>query len=271
MSRERMRVVVAFLVLAGCADDRETFFVRQVQAPADDCTITPERNATFMTGGTADVMFLDGAGNPPDFELNPLIENQMVARADADFLRTESNGVQVDGAIVNIYSTEDRDTPPEETDPVLRFFSYASSYVEPTNVGVSSFVAIPSEYLRTRYEELCGIPTDASSREAQEDFDPSQALVLVGVKVQGLTNGGVAVETPEFFFPVDLCCGCLVACTAEADDPDQPGGDCCVSSAPTEGACNPGQDVGVDCRFCRDAASPLLNLMCHCGFTGLCP
>jgi hypothetical protein len=273
MSTKRMKVLVLLLLAgAGCADDRSTFFVRQVQAPKDDCTVSADRSALFLTGGTLDVMFVDGSGNPPDFQLTPLMENQMVARADDQFLRPESNGIQVDGAVVNIYETDNPDIPPEETDPVLTFFSYASSYIDPQSTGVTGFTVIPSEYSRTRYGELCGMPVDTTfSSFDPNDYDPRRALVLVGVSVQGLTSGGLAEETPEFYFPIDLCCGCLLSCAADADNPDNPGPDCCQSTAPADLPCNAGQDQGVDCRLCRDSASPLLNSQCHCGFFGSCP
>jgi hypothetical protein len=104
-----------------------------------------------------------------------------------------------------------------------------------------------------------------------DDYDPRRSLVLVGVIVQGLTSGGISVETPEFLFPVEMCCGCLLSCPVDADDTDVPGPDCCDTTEPESELCNGGQDSAVDCRFCKGSlSSPLLFELCSCG-QPVCP
>ena len=259
----RLWMVTMALILAGCAENRETLFVRQVQVPQDDCTIPPNPDSTYRTGGVLDVLY-EG-----EYVLTPLLENQMIARADHESLRVESNGIQVDGAIVRLYETDDPSLPPEETAPALEFFSYASSYVEPENRVPTAFTAIPPEYTLSVYQDLCGLPPGGNPAQ----WDPQTDLVLIGVTVQGITNGGLAVESPEFYFPVTLCCGCRVLCSADADNPDNPGVDCCSSDEVTSPPCNRGQDQYVDCRLTRSGAGDLLSIMSRCGgpAPGGCP
>lgn len=255
-----MKLLVAFALMfvagCSCADNRETLFVRQIQAFDEECVVTPDPGSVFHTGGLLDVAFQGS------YTLTPIIDNQMVARQSRESVRAESNGVQIDGAIIRLYETSDPNLPPEETAPVLEFFSYASSYIEPESVGASIFVAIPPEYTARRYEDLCGF---APGGNPVGNFSPSTDLVLVGATVQGLTNGGLSVESPEFFFPVSLCCGCLLTCPAEADDPDVDGpGNCDSTDEVTTIPCALGQDDDVDCRLARGTNDGLLTVLSLC-------
>lgn len=244
------------VVFVGCADNRETLFVRQVNAFDEECIVKPDPGAIFHTGGTLDVAYLGS------YVLTPVMENQMVARENRDAVRVESNGIQIDGAIVRLYETDPAsDLPPEETEPVLEFFSYASSYIEPAAFGASIFTAIPPEYTRDRYADLCGF---APGQYSPGDYDPSTDLVLIGATVQGTTNGGIAVESPEFYFPVDLCCGCLLSCSAEADDPDILGPDCASTDELTKNTCVLGQDEAMDCRLTKGSGDEFLFLASQC-------
>lgn len=242
------------VVFAGCADNRETLFVRQVNAFDEDCTVTPDPGALFHTGGTLDVAYRGS------YVLTPIMENQMVARENRDSVRVESNGIQIDGAIIRLYETSDPSLPPEETEPVLEFFSYASSYIEPESVGASIFTAIPPEYTDRRYEDLCGF----APGEFSGNYSPATDLVLVGATVQGTTNGGLAVESPEFYFPVDLCCGCLIACTPEADNPDNDVPDCASTDELSTNICVLGQDSPMDCRLTRSSGDLFLRAASQC-------
>lgn len=248
------QLIALAVVFAGCADNRETLFVRQVNAFDEECIVKPDPAATFHTGGLLDVAYR-GA-----YVLTPIMENQMIARENRDALRVESNGIQVDGAIVRLYETNDPSLPPEETAPVLEFFSYASSYIEPEQIGASIFTAIPPEYTESRYGEICGFEP---GNYGPGDYNPSTDLVLIGATIQGTTNGGLAVESPEFYFPVDLCCGCLIACTAEADDPDLPGF-CDSADEVNSVTCVLGQDGPVDCRLTRGSQDGFLFAASQC-------
>jgi hypothetical protein len=253
----RLPMVAMVLLLGACAENRETLFVRQVQVPQDDCTISDDAEGLFRTGGVLDVAFQG------EYVLTPLLENQMIARQSRESLRVESNGVQVDGAIVRLYETSDPELPPEETAPVLEFFSYASSYIAPEGNSPTLFTAIPPEYTRSAevYERLCGFGIGQSPA----GYDPRTDLVLVGATIQGITNGGLAVESPEFLFPVTLCCGCLASCTSDADEPEIAGADCCGTDEVTDAPCFRGQDQYVDCRLYRGSSDDLLDILARCG------
>lgn len=247
------KLVLLSVLYAGCADNRETLFVRQVQAFDEECNVNPDPSSLFHTGGLLDVAYQG------EYVLTPLIENQMVSRENRDAVRVESNGVQIDGAIIRIYETSDPNLPPEETEPVLEFFSYASSYIEPESVGASIFTGIPPEYTTRRYQDICGFAPGGNFG----GYNPASDLVLVGATVQGITNGGIAVESPEFYYPVSLCCGCLVACTPEADDPALDGNCDSVDEVATI-ICNKGQDEPVDCRLTRNAGDDFLRALSAC-------
>lgn len=242
------------VVFAGCADNRETLFVRQVNVFDDECIVKPDPGSTFRTGGTLDVAYHGS------YVLTPIVENQMVSRENHDAVRVESNGIQIDGAIVRLYETSDPSLPPEETEPVLEFFSYASSYIEPEQIGASIFTAIPPEYTERRYRDLCGFDSGDYSVGA---YNPTTDLVLVGATLQGTTNGGIAVESPEFYFPVDLCCGCLLACTAEANDPEVDGF-CDSTDELTDKICILGQDDPMDCRLTATSGDNFLFFASQC-------
>jgi hypothetical protein len=73
-------------------------------------------------------------------------------------------------------------------------------------------------------------------------------LVTIGVQMLGTTTGNVQVETPEFYFTVQICFGCLTSCTP---DTAAEGGEACTNpEPPDELPCWTGQDEAVDCRIC---------------------
>lgn len=238
-------VLVIASLLFGCVENRRTWFIRQNQVSSGDppdCLVPDDTNAAFRTAGLLDV------GLRSDYILTPLIENQMMKRKDYAHLRDEPNGIQVDGAIVRGWCNEARGTP-DLTD-VEGFFSPASSYIDPEDTGASAFIAIHAGMSDALRGGTC-CPGGAAGCDEQ--------IVILGVKMTGITNGGIETETPEFFYPVFVCEGCLVACNADADDEDQAGPDCCVTDEPSTNPCTHGQDDALDCRWCR--GDPL----CLCG------
>jgi hypothetical protein len=221
-------------LLAACGSE---VTVRQIQDLAPDCSVPKGRSAPSHSQGTLDVAF---AG---DYVLTPLLESD--------------GATEVTGAIVRLYETSDPSLAPESTVPVLEFFSYAEVSLDSGDLGTLSLTVIPSEYTVHRREALCG-------------SDPSLAaedLVLVGVTFQDSSDA----ISEELFFPVTLCCGCLVSCPPEADLASEPAFDCCSDAEVEEEACAPGQDVPVDCRLCRTDMDPRLSGLCRCGFAGACP
>jgi hypothetical protein len=231
-------VTVAVFALQACAENRRTWFIRQNQVfsgDPPDCLVPDDPGAAFRTAGGLDVAIRD------DFYLTPLIENQLMKRKDYSHLRDEPNGIQVEGAIVRAWcddSVGDPDFP--------EFFSPASSYIDPQDTGASAFIAIHADMVEALRGGACGDPAGSQ-------------LVMLGVRMVGITNGGLEIETPEFFYPVFVCAGCLVNCSADADDEDQAGPDCCNTDTPDLVPCLTGQDDAVDCRLCRTLG------VCQCG------
>ena len=250
--RSSIAVVLCFSALVvGCAENRRTWFIRQNQVPQGDppdCLVPDDLNSPFRTAGLLDVELRD------NYVLTPLIENQLMKRKDYSHLRDEANGIQVEGALVRGWCNAATGDPVlTQTEDSDEFFSPASSYIDPQDTGASAFIAIHAGMVDALRGGACcpgGGPCD-------------EQIVMLGVRMTGLTNGGIETETPEFFYPVFICSGCLATCTSDADDPDVAGFDCCNTDEPSTLPCAQGQDDGVDCRLCR--ASPF----CQCG--AACP
>ncbi len=236
-SKKRFLLVLALAtVLNGCAENRSTWFIQQIQVPSSDCVIEPDDSALYQTAGMLDIAFRS------NYVLTPLIRNNMTARADAENLVTESNGIQIEGANIRIW----RGGRPEGS-TIYSFYQPASSYVGPEGLSASSFVVVPD------------VAVDALIRIAFEGDDPSQLgfndllpydeLITLGIVMLGTTNGGNEVETPEFFFPVRLCFGCLVFCPAESGNIEENLEICESQEAPEGSTCLFGQAEAIDCRW----------------------
>ena len=84
--------------------------------------------------------------------------------------------------------------------------------------------------------------------------DGGTTRLVTYVTFFGQTTGGMAVQSGEFEFPVDVCRGCLIAFPADEDDPSSPRQPNCLavssSSTPATSPCIEGQDFQVDCSLC---------------------
>jgi hypothetical protein len=218
--RLTVAALVASALLAGCTDNRSTFFVRDIKIPdEDDCFVQSDRNTPYRPFGMMDVAFIGG------YYLHPLVENAMTSSTKLSPTTAESNRIAVTGAEVRL-SLEDG-TPIGDS----AFFVATSALVEPGGVVATSFEGIPSAYVG-------GIPAGS--------------VVLVEFRMLGTTGGGNEVDTPWFTFPVYTCDGCLTYFPPEAWDDENMCYDCCDlgSGGAINFPCNMGQDELVDCRIC---------------------
>lgn len=242
----RHLVLVGMLgtALAGCAENRSSFFVQQVQSMGEDCEVSGDEGSAFHTYGVLDVGFAW------QYEIHPLLRNQMTANANAANLVTESNGIQVEGANIRIW----RGGRPQGS-AFYTFYQPAVSYVAPSSTGVSGFVAIPRQAIAALLQFTLGVD-DANQLTFQQMLG-YRDLITIGVTMLGTTTGGREVETPEFYFPIHLCFGCSVICPTSSADTDT--GVLCESNEEPEAfGCNAllGQDSPVDCRWCSTAFGP---------------
>jgi hypothetical protein len=231
---KKMKALERFLVLlvlvavfAGCTDNRQSFFVRDIKIPSEeDCVVQSDRNTPFRPYGRMDLAF---GGS---FFIHPLVENAMTTSERLSPVTAESNRISVTGAEVSL---EFEDGTPITGEP---FFVATSALVEPGGVVATSFEAIPVGYM---------VPADAGQ------------VVYIRFRILGVTGGGKEVDTPRFTFPVLTCYGCLVQFPPEAYDTERGCYDCCDigSGGDMQVPCNYGQDDWVDCRLCAEALPEL--------------
>lgn len=230
MNTKTILIALVVILASGCAENRSSLFIKQVLVADANCTIESPDSTRFRTRGALDVAFSH------NYALPVLVANQMTARASASDLVTETNGVQIVGANVQIWVGGVAEGTP------WGFYQPTSGYVEPEGEAYTWVVAVPEAYLESY----------GASGTSCGDIPP---LVTVGVQILGTTTGGTEVDTPEFYFSIDLTCGGLVTCPTESADED---GNLCMSTdAPElEPACI-GQDELIDCRLCADPATCL--------------
>ena len=228
--------------LTGCAENRASFFIQQINVPSSECIVESDEESPYRTGGVLDVGFTDS------YVLTPLLRNQLSPRGEPESLVAETNGIQVEGANIQIW----RGGRPQGA-TVYSFYPQAASYVPPQDVTASRFVAVHD------------VAVDALLRAFFEGADPGsltfdelrqyEDLITIGVRMHGTTSGNVDVETPEFYFPIRLCFGCLVVCPSDSADPDNdpPLPLCESAEEPESYGCFFGQDTSIDCRWCVPA------------------
>ena len=213
-------------LLVGCAEPRDMFFIQLVKVPSTDCNVDSSEDGYYRTAGVLDLAF------SWQYFLTPLLRNQLSPRGSADDLRTEVNGIQVEGANIQLW----QGGRPYQGNAFDQFYQPAASYVHPGGVTATGFVAIRTE-------------ASAQLLETVLSEGSRPVFVTVGVRMLGTTSGGIELETPEFFFTVRLCYGCLVTCP-ESSRPSEGGGLCESTEVPPDAPCWLGQDAMFDCRFC---------------------
>jgi hypothetical protein len=223
------------LALAGCVDNRASFFVQDMKVPTEDCSIPAERDASYYSWGYWDI------GLTGEYHVHPLVVNNMTSSTRLNPMAAESSLVQVDGAWVTIMDSSDNE---------LRGETFVPSPCEVDPEGSSTamdFQAITYDI----YSDLAGagLLLEWSDLCAQA---VTSNLVL-RIQVVGITAGGQDMETPYFYFPITVCCGCMVYFPSETwDDALVPPTYKCHGSeiTTTQSLCWVGQDWDVDCRVC---------------------
>ncbi len=198
------------VLASACVDNESSLFIRGCLVPSSsDCLVEPTSSSAVRFGGVLDASFLQGYSCPL------LIGNQLVARGDADRLRTETSRVQITGADVEVLAEDGVST--------LATFS----------VPASGF-ADPAQRSNPGYGSASVLLVDAQT--AAQNIGKT---VISRVVLLGRTLGGIDVESGAWEFPITICSGCLCnqtpCVTGATDDPVSP--------------CNVGSDDPVDCRL----------------------
>ena len=242
---------------AGCVENTVSVYIRQVQAPTVAgalCMVTPYPLSQSISEGTLDVSLRDS------YTMTPLIANQLVTRASMDQLRAETSTINIQGFVVELhegspegplvgpaFSVYQNVVVPAALSANTPGYAFARLQVIPPQVGVALRGAV-CQIDRTGVNESCPVYRVVSVNRT----------ILVKLTAFGASLGGNNVESAPFYFPVTVCCGCLITFPVDADAPATMTtgvGPDCNNGMPLIGpaSCNLGQDFPVDCRFCSSA------------------
>lgn len=241
----KISLFIPALVLAsgisGCAEDEMTIFVEHAKAPAGAPACAYSAGDPWVSSGLLDLAFRNPYGTA--FLLNV----QLNPRVDPDSLHVESAGVVIEGMEVFVQ------TPRGEGVGATEYFEF-EHYLPPNSREIATGIVISPAIAERLAENYNCLPLDAANYPATsvgidingEDASRYLGFVYSQVVFLGHTLSHILVETPEFTFPVQLCCGCLVDWFPCMDE-------CCrhcVLPIP-HGMCTPGVANGglpFDCR-----------------------
>lgn len=242
---------------AGCVENTVSVYIRQVQAPlvaGAVCMVTPDPFSQTIPSGTLDVALRDS------YSMTPLIANQLVTRANMEQLRAETSTVNLQGFVVELregspdgplvgpaFSIYQNVVVPAALTATTPGYAFASIEVIPPQVGVA-LRGVVCQIDLTGVSESCPVHRVVSVNRT----------ILVKLTAFGASLGGNDVESAPFYFPVRVCCGCLITFPVDADAPATMTtgiGRDCNNGMPLIGPafCNLGQDFPVDCRYCSTA------------------
>jgi shikimate kinase/3-dehydroquinate synthase len=281
-NRSRLRGLAALVagvsvaMGAGCAEDGPSFFIRAAMAPlpmGTTCGLPLDPNGLRVSEGRLDVTLRNS------YAITPLLQNQLLERADQTAARIESNHIMVEG-----YEIELRDLSPTGSIIGGQAFSVFQSAVVPAGIGgqpsftVTSVTVIPPTIVQlllnggARVERngtavtlpgVCEIDrTGVTPNCPVPRYTSNDVRVIVRMRAFGRTVGDVPVQTPYFDFPVTVCCHCLVRFPPEANVAEMAVGmemarqvpDCNNGAAILDqSSCTPGQDFNLDCRACSSS------------------
>lgn len=227
ISTASVLAVATLLATASCADNDSTLFIKGAMfASGGECVFEAEGDAPLLPSGTMDVAYAS------TYVMPLLVGNQLIARGDADKLRTETARVVIRGAVVNVLSADGAVTR-------ASFSTNAGGFVDPASGtdpgwGVSFVNAVSSDLARELRESLAPFETEELN---------------ISVYVYGDTLGGDEVESSTLTFPLYVCNGCLVDCSTASDFES-------CAQFPSDGlelSCFPGQDDLYPCQLVPNA------------------
>lgn len=249
----KLGVTLAFVsglaVMPSCAHDDSSLFVRAIMAPqgssgGTSCSYKADPTQPQLFSGTVDIAFL-AAYRPV-----VLVGNQLIPQGRADSFRTETNRIQLQGAVVTV-----EDSAGQQLDSFTTLSSGISDPAAGSTPGwglVAPTLISPDLITRMRTGKFSNGKAD-TTKDIKVNRGASKRLV-VRFKVFGQTLGGQSVESNEQQFPVNACNGCLAYFPLGANDPSpalpQPNCLAVGDEASLRFPCVIGQDEPVDCRLC---------------------
>jgi hypothetical protein len=241
---------VGGIFLPACAHDDSTLYVQQVVFPPTPSNqlgciyLSPNTTTPGEFSGEFDVALASS------YSPVVIVGNQLVARGDGTQARTETNRVQLRGAVVRVTDSQGSQ--------ISTFTSLTEGTVDPSQ-GQSPGIAQAAVTIVD--------PATAATLRAGLTNRSARKTILAYFKVFGQTLGGTYVESGEFQHVVNVCAGCLVTFPSEAVNqalvtPTQPTN--CELGFPAGTQLNGttialpcviGQDQPIDCRLCHGIAA----------------
>jgi hypothetical protein len=239
----QLRRLCAALLAAGaavapssCARNDSSIFVFGALVPnQSDCAFAPSSTPQIWLEGAIDAAY---AG---EYTAVLQIENQMVPRGDPNTLKTETSGVQLYDAEVQVLDTSGA--------ALTKFSVPVAGFVPPGNGGTPGLgateVVMIDHGTVARLANMVG-----TSGNVQQ--------VVSSVIVRGRTLGGLEVHTQEFLFPISVFNGGLCFAT-----PGMPCvGGMASSSTSTTGVCRLGLDQISSCQNIASTVGVCHKLEC---------
>jgi len=225
----------AAVVSASCATNDSSIFIGGcVQVARDTCTATLSTTSVINFEGEIDGAFAS------EYDCLLLVENQMVPRGDPTTLRTETSGVQ-------LYQAEVQVLDPTNGYGVLSEFSVPITGYIPPSAGGQAGIGGTQVILLD--------PATVKSEAAVAASKSKQQQVVASVVLHGTTLGGIDIATGVWQYPITISNGS--SCTV-------PAGSTCVSTTVVATAdCRLGLDEadGSNCQLIA-AAGPCGTLEC---------
>lgn len=240
---------VGGLLASACADNEQTIFIRQVQAPETECGYEADPSGTAVGIGVLDLALTT------EYRGGLLVGNQLVPRANADRPAAETNRVRLTEAEVRVELTTGEE--------IGSFTVPGTGFIDPgtgsePSYGMFLSTLVDSASAKVILDKLGGASGTRSSTVGR---------IVTVVKVFGRTLGGKEVETGEYRFPIEVCYGCLISFPPDANDPTLAKQPNCLKASETgstlEEPCLVGQDQAVDCRICKSRLGAAGATLCE--------
>ncbi len=233
----------AAVVGASCAENDSSIFIRGcLQVSRTDCTAQISTTSVLQLGGTVDAVY---AG---EYLCTVLVENQLVPRGDPNTLKTETSGVQ-------LYDAEVQVLDPTQTDAsgnmlaITQFSVPITGFIDPGTAGLPG----------TGTSDVIMVPASTIQSEAAKVASKGkEQTVVASVVIRGQTLGGLQVHTQEFLYPIRIFDGgtCVEPMSGMG----------CVSDMPamTMNDCRLGVDeiAGTDCSVIAQSVGICNTLEC---------
>lgn len=224
---------------SGCEENWQSFYIEEVKALSDppDCIAPSVESATYMSRGTLDV-FLSRS-----YDAALYVTNGLIPRNDPTLPVTESNGIFVQAAVVNI-----EPDPQCGVIPAVEFETTVAAFIEPSSAVTMGVLMVPASALLAAVPDLdpaTGLPSPTGGGVSSCPF--GKANITAVVQLFGVTQGNIDVATQQFTFPITVCAGCLLFYPPPLGTDL---GDCeATSPAITAQPCEIGEDRRVDFRL----------------------